>query len=427
MLPKVLIVANDAFSQESSNGRTLGNFFLHYPKDRLAQLYTGDYPLDLVDCAYFHISDQMVLNHLFKHQKPGEIRHFDPASGKAPSEPSLARRVIKNPLTCLERNFAWKTGAWKSKALFEWLDAVKPDIVLLQVGDFPFMFDWARLIAKRENAKMALFSTEDYYFKSWNYIGDENGHKHLYPLLHKEYRKAYEAYIKGSSLCIYNSEMLKDDFCKALPHKATGVVYTPTTWTPMPFKQAKGKFVVSYFGTLGRDRLVPLLAIASALKAQTDNFEFTIYGLGATREEIEAINAGANTHYHTPVSYDEVKKVAQGSDLLVHAESFDPFFERDRRHEFSTKIADCLASGRCLLVYAPDSLAFVQYLISNKAAFVATSSNQLTEELKEILSCSASRTKYFANAKKSVAEYHSIAKNEEKIQELLLDCVNSKN
>jgi glycosyltransferase involved in cell wall biosynthesis len=354
------------------------------------------------------------------------IRHYDPEAGKTPCEPSLNRKIKKNPLTCLERNFAWKTGAWKSKALLQWLDAFKPDIVLLQVGDFPFMFDWATWIAKRENAKFVIFSTEDYYFKTWNYLGDENGHKRLYPLFHKKYVNALTKGVAKAELCIYNSEMLKDDFIQALPHKKTAVVYTPTAWKPTSYASNKDKLIVSYFGSLACNRTSSLIEIAKELNALGKPFEFTVYGVGAAREDIESINHCPNMVYHQPVPYDEVRNIANKSDLLVHAESFDDFDIKERRHEFSTKTADCLASGRCFLVYAPSSSAFVQYLIAHKAAYVATDKEQLVGELKDILSCPASRTKYLANAKKTVAEFHSIARNEEKIQELLLDLTSKK-
>ena len=57
MLPKVLVVSNDPISKECANGRTMGELLLHYPTDRLAELYTNDRPLDMVDCSYFLLID----------------------------------------------------------------------------------------------------------------------------------------------------------------------------------------------------------------------------------------------------------------------------------------------------------------------------------------------------------------------------------
>src|SRR5574344_589434 len=72
-LPNVLVISNDPFSKENANGRTLGNFFLDYPKGQLAQLFLNDAPLDLIDCPYFQISDRNLFEHFTKFKKVGLI------------------------------------------------------------------------------------------------------------------------------------------------------------------------------------------------------------------------------------------------------------------------------------------------------------------------------------------------------------------
>ena len=74
-------------------------------------------------------------------------------------------------------------------------------------------------------------------------------------------------------------------------------------------------------------------------------------------------------------------EIIRASRAVIHTESFDPVIRERVRYSLSTKIADSLAGGTCLLAYGPAEAASMDYLIRNGAAFAATS----PEELREIL------------------------------------------
>ena len=60
MEPKVLVISNECFSKTSSNGRTLGNFFLGWPQDRLAQFYISSADPDFDYCKnYFRVDKKI--------------------------------------------------------------------------------------------------------------------------------------------------------------------------------------------------------------------------------------------------------------------------------------------------------------------------------------------------------------------------------
>ena len=63
MEPKVLVISNECFSKTSSNGRTLGNFFSGWSKDKLAQFYISSGTPDFNYCTnYFRVTDGQALS-----------------------------------------------------------------------------------------------------------------------------------------------------------------------------------------------------------------------------------------------------------------------------------------------------------------------------------------------------------------------------
>jgi hypothetical protein len=415
--PKVLVFSNEPFSKESSNGRTLGNLFLHYPKDHLAQLYTRDMPLDLIDCSYFFLSDKMVMNHLLRFKKPGEVRSFGcPATSQGNSAPA---RVQKNPKTALLRNALWQSGAYRSKALYSWLDSFNPDIVLLQAGDAAFMFHLARKFAKREQAKLVIYNSEDYYFKSWNYLLDSSGHKALYPHLHRQFRKAVKKAIDASSLCVYLTEGLKAKYDAEFPKENSKAIYTSTSWKPQEYQPVSKRFNVLYFGNFGGSRSSSLLQIAQALHDTGLPYSFALYGPESSDPDFQKLKVSPFCVYHPSISYEDLLPLVKESDVIVHAASFDEFNAKDRQEEFSSKIADCLASGRPFLAYGPSTSFFIRYLKDKNCAFVAESFTELQLLLNKLMADPQYRSIHLAEAKAVVSMNHEEVQNESELLLLL--------
>ena len=71
---KLLVVSNEPFSASSSNGRTLMNFFIGYPKEKLAQFYIHGNPDESFCANYYQNSDNDALRYfLFKRKKRNKV------------------------------------------------------------------------------------------------------------------------------------------------------------------------------------------------------------------------------------------------------------------------------------------------------------------------------------------------------------------
>lgn len=421
MTPKVLVISNECFSKSSSNGRTLGNFFVGWPKDNLAQFFLTGKP-DSEYCEnYYHVSDRQALNALLRKNDTGGVAEEELVIKQRECKPS-DKKVKRNALTMLGRNLIWSLSPWKSKGYWNWVKQFNPNIVLLQAGDCAFMYDLAVETARKTNSKLIIYNSEGYYFKDFDYF-QAKGIAHLiYPIflssLRKSLRKAYNV----AYCVIYICDELKEEYSKEFSGYAE-TVFTGSEVNCEPKKKENSCFTTVYCGNLGLKRHESLIDIANQLQTISPDLFVDVYGKTNNPEVINALNNCKGIRFHGLVSYEEVKKIMRKSDLLLYVESFDSFYQEDIKFGFSTKIADSLSSGNCFLLYAPEHFACYQYLKKNNAAYTASNIEQLKKILSELVRNSDSRTRYQANALDLARKNHDILINNKKFQSILCDAV----
>ena len=132
--PRLLIVSNECISAATSNGRTLRNFLVGWPKENIAQFCIRSTAPDMATCGnYFFVSDRHALrSFLTGKAASGEMipEERDAAYSDAPGG--------RNALTMLIRNLVWKSGRWCSKAFYRWVEDCAPELILFQSGDSVF-------------------------------------------------------------------------------------------------------------------------------------------------------------------------------------------------------------------------------------------------------------------------------------------------
>ena len=176
-----------------------------------------------------------------------------------------------------------------------------------------------------------------------------------------------------------------------------------------------------YAGNLGHERWKSLITIGKAAKEINKDIVIDVYSGFLPKEATTTFTIENGINFKGVVSYDEVLKVIDKADIVIHTEGFSNFTKWDIRHGFSTKIADLLSSGKCFLMYGPKQIACVDYLISNEAAWVANSESELKEVLNKILNSEKEREKYLEKAKQLVQERHDVNKNCKMFEELMVE------
>jgi len=419
--PRVLVVSNNCFSTTGSNGRTLGGLFTGWPIDALAQFYISEEVPDSPVCEdYFRVTDRAAMRSVIVRwgRHGGTVCRAD-SSGIVAVQ-SRRPGVPKSALTQLIRNAVWRCGAWRRGGLEDWIRVFDPEVIVLQAGDAPFMYIVAREIAEELQVPLLIYNSEDYYFKTHDYMAPKGGpiSRAAYPVFRRRLVAASDAALTYAAHVFHLTDDLRKAFGEVFNVPASTVM---TTTMVMPKRRPSSPPVsrVSYLGNLGLGRHETLMEIASALQAVDTSLHVDVYGRAPSVDVANELFAATGIRYHGFVSYRETLEVMRQSDILVHTESFLPFYRKDIRHGFSTKIADSLASGTCLLVYAPPELASVQYLQREAAACVVTSQETLKGALEVLLSDGSLRSSLVSNALNAAARNHSSEATTQKFQNIL--------
>ncbi len=413
---RVLILSNECLSTVTSNGRTLSNFLVGYPKDCLAQFSVQSIQPDFERCDnYFCVTDKDALNACIKGKRVG--RKVVPApDGTSKSTPPRAMK--RNAWTMLMRDLVWSTGRWKKGGFWSFVEGFRPEVLLLQAGDCAFMFRLARKLAEKYKIPLVIFNSEGYYFKKHDYFVSKGFAHMIYPIFHRHFVKAFRKTMKKASCAVYNCEALRQDYAADFDTPAH-LLYTATQVAPRAQQAVNSKPRITYLGKMEVGRHRGLIKIANILGEISPELRLDVYGKLPNEEKVEEMKACKYLNLCGFVNYDEVKRIMCDSDILVHPECFEDFYRLDSKYAFSTKIADTLACGTCFFFFAPKEFACTRYLAENNAAFVATDEAQAKKILKMLLEQPEKRALHFENAQRLVATNHQADKNAERFAKIL--------
>ena len=126
-------------------------------------------------------------------------------------------------------------------------------------------------------------------------------------------------------------------------------------------------------------------------------------------------------HYMGFVKGDDFVSAMMQSDILIHTESFLPCNIEQTRLSLSTKIADSVNSGKCILAYGPAEIASMRHLQENKCAHIVTNPADLEKELKILVEDDELRNEYIVNARYCAERYHDTVKNSNRLKKLFYE------
>lgn len=415
---KLLVISHNCFSKTGSNGRTLANYLMGWPKEKIAQMYIHlEYPdFDICD-RYYCISDGAILKSILRRSSAGFVVQDEPIK-KSDSVSYGKKKSLKNSSMFLMRELAWRSKLWNAKGLEAWLNEFSPELILVQAGDAAFLFDLSIAISKKYKAQVVIYNTEGYYFKKVSYLPENKISRCFYPILNHNFKNAYKRLISISKCEIYNCDLLADDYEKVF-HSGSQVIMNTSEFTDENVFYPKKEKII-YAGNLGLNRHKSLIEFANALKKVDSNMVIDVYGKTSNKNIEAELDACAGIRFHGFISYEELKQKIRESKYLLHVESFDSFYKEDLKYAFSTKIADSLAVGACLFIYAPQNMAVSQYFKHKNAAVLITEPEMLVDEIKRVLNDEQVVQNYSKNGRELAESNHNIKKNREAFLAALL-------
>lgn len=412
--PRILIISNNCLSKSDSNGRTLGNFISLWPKECVAQFCIHGTGRDLDVCSdYYVVSDMQALKSFAFGKKIDGRRTGDFAENTAGAVSISKKGVKRSPATMLIRNAAWKSLRWQNGFFNEWVDSFNPEVVLLQAGDLPAFYDIAVKLAKQRRIPLVIYNSEEYYFKDYCYFGENAHFKWLYPLFHSKLKKSVNSAMQYAVGSIYISDYLKKLYDDEFGSRSVTIMTSATEIADKPVEKKlpeKSPYII-YAGNLGVGRHKAIIEIGKALQKIDGSFKIAVFGACDNPAAEKELNACKGIKYNGTIPYNELQKEIKSADLLIHVESMRPYYIRDIKYGFSTKLADCLSSGIPLFVYASSELTGIRYLKENECAVVADSTDRLLPMLKTALFDEKARENCVNNAIRIANKNHNIEEN----------------
>lgn len=417
--PKVLLVSHNVLSKTSSMGKTLYNMFSDWPKESIAQLYFhSEVPTTRLCEKYFRITDFEVLKSLYKRIEIGTIfekNQIDTELENSRIDKDVQANIYqfgrkRRPYMYLGRNIIWNFNTWNNSKLDKWIDRFNPDIIFFASGDYVFSNKIAMCIAKKRNIPIITYICDDFY------LNKEQSLSPLYYIKQNQFKKSFNKLMKTTSNCIYICDKMNKDYTSEFNN--SGITLMTTSSLNKQDITTNSDINISYVGGLGLDRWKPLVEIGIKLKSNF-NKNIDVYSYETRENILKHLNESNGIRFHGGIGSDKVESVINNSDILIHVENDDKYNNKRIKYSISTKIADSLASGKCIFAYGPKDVASIEYLKENEAACVVTNKNDLELSLRKILDSQELRKYYSRNGLKLADERHDMKINSKKLKDLI--------
>ena len=386
---RILVISEPAWAEENNTGNTLSNFFTGFPAEFANIYFRPGMPHNSLCHRYFQVTDYMVVQYLLKHKPIGKAWEEEGTKGYNDGTPaaegsseSFDQKARKHNsfYGMLLREAAWAMAKVDNEALYTFISDFHPDVIYAPVYGNLRMTRIISRIKDRTGLPLVSLISDDHYYpepvkktplRLWYHHALQKNLKQMFSRIDcfltmtQEQAAAYEP--------LYGKKMEVIKKSAVIPYQAH-------------VKQAIIRLIYGggiYFGR--EETLVQLAEAVKKLNEGGHRYELYIYSGNAVSDaHLSILNDRDNSFFMGKISYPELLKEYQKSDIAVHVEGFDAESMEKVKLSFSTKIIDCLQSGAPVLCIADASSAGAHYLETEQAAVVVHAPSQISEGIQEI-------------------------------------------
>lgn len=383
---KILIISRTTWDNCNSFGNTFSNLFGGMNDVEIYSIAcrNGVSNNTLVKKSV-QLTDKSVLKSIYmpRFDPCWEIEE-DTVVQEANQEISESARKNRRTLSFVIRDTIWKLGRWKkSRVLNAFLEEIRPDVVYLPIYASPYMCDIQRFIVKKMAVPVVGHISDDVF-----------GIPPKMSLLGKWYRavlrKKLEKLIAECAYLEVFAQNMKQEYSKAFAKPcyligkgiAGELIDTIKIYAP-----EKKQLHFVYTGNIGDDRHRALVDIGKTISEvfEPQGAVLDIYSKTPLTEEMKTLVFGCDAiKFHGGISREEVERIQQDADFLVHVEGFSDRAIFSARMSFSTKIIDYMLMAKPILAYGPEEVNSIQTLKNHGTGFTATSISELRRIMEKL-------------------------------------------
>lgn len=423
---KVLIISQPVLSRSNNMGKTLMGYFSSFSASDVSQLFLRKgTPTNKEICEnYYCFSDSDALKSILNHKIQGTIFNkvsINDAIETVKQNDAYKLGAAHKAWMLLARDLVWKLSNWKNPKLLSWLRAIHPDIIFFASGDGAFSYRVADEIARYLHKPLVMVCMDDFF------INNRNKGEMLGKIRQKFFMNTVNRTVQDCTFIFTICDKMNEAYNSLFKKKCFTLHTSADNQEMTRNPQARH---ISYIGNLNCGRNKTLLDLGKAIsEIGSDKLPKVIDVYSGTRETkyTDSLKNALGIRFHGAIPAEQVPEVMCDSIMVIHTESFDPAMMERVRFSVSTKIAESLMYGPCLLAYGPEGVASIDYLKENKAAFVISEPDKLKKELKKILSNGHLQNQILKNARALAARNHSSELNSQKIRLCLEQAIDAQN
>lgn len=368
--PRVLIVTKSQIGDLDSAGAALRSWFKEWPRDRLAQIFSGVPAARNVFCergfqlgpeerrlgkSFFRLKGSSLGDAALPYRRAG-------VDGAASPRSSLLSKATRAGGKALVESGVWEVifKPRLSPRLRAWIEGFKPEVMFVQGCDISFM-RLPMMIQAAYGTPIHFDVVDDWVMHL--YRGSWGG-----SLMNRIVQRTFRDLV-GASARRYT---IGDAMAEAYQARY-GVPFTPLMQCDdrerfalaRPVREgARATPEIVYSGSLALGRWKALLDLAQAcarLRSEGQSIAITAYAPFVPSEASDALRAVPGLTVKGALPDAEVPGVLAAADLLFLPESFDPGISDYIKLSVSTKAHLYMMSGRPSLVYGPAGIGTVEY------------------------------------------------------------------
>ena len=412
----VLVISNNPISDRNNNGHTMLQLFNKYCSSRVINFFISEeLPSKRYCRSYFQVSDKNLFS--FSKKKIGrEITSFNIRDDETKTKRSISTKK-RTMFNLFLRNCLWNSNRWFNQNLKKWLLFYKPSKIVFFIGDCAFMGNVTNKIAKFLQCEVVIYNTENQYFRQIN-----NSNVSPFSFLNnKRVRKMYEHYSKKTSW-IHLTDHLCNIYSDVFPFSNHYVIRNTPSWDIKKPQIIHNNFLIYYFGNfnLGRDKVIIMLA--DELKKRNIPVKICLFGKASVELKKKFLDR-TNIDYRGYKTDEYVKnEVAINAACLLHVESSEQKYKESIAEGFSTKIPNCLASGKPLILFSPSTTYLFNYLQKNHAAFTVSTIQDFISVVSNLVNGYSLQTKaMLQSAVQLIQKNHNRLANNKILEKILFE------
>lgn len=391
---KILFLALESWRKDNSLGNSYSSIFGKMEDVEIAHVFSlnerPDYEKNIT--RYYQIKEEDVLKSVFSNRRgKGVGKEITLDDFEAPKQSvnkekkafySRALSFGKKHhwmLMYWARDLAWRFGHINYQGLIDFIKDFDPDVFFFSYG---YIFRSSRLalyIKEQTGVPMVVHMQMDHYtLKRVSY-------NPLFWIDKFLKRRMIRKVAKQTNLLYCISERLKNELEESLSIPCKVLYKIPDNVRSCePYQEIHNPVRFLFTGNIYANRWKTLALLANALK-KLQFGHLDIYTASPITKEIEKhLTIEGYSTIHGPVSQDEVIRLQNEADVLVHVEAFDLKNKLLVRGAISTKIMDYLSVGRSILAIGPYDIDSMAFLRDGDVAMMAHTNEELIDILNNI-------------------------------------------